>query len=336
MTRRGDPPVSVIIPAYNSERYIGEAIASVLGQTHEDFEVIVVDDGSTDGTRDRALAVRDDRIRVISTVNQGVAAARKTGLDAAAGEIITYLDADDRWRPEKLATEVELLRAEPEVGVTFANFVRFTDEGEWLPDQFQFYRELSGVRARPAAVGPGRVIEGSAFEALVGFGEFPTFQQAMAFRAEVISDILPASLKTDAEGVITFHEDLDFCLRAFARTGVAYFTEPLVEVRRHEGNATVEWDKAYRAKLNNLLALRLDLQGLTPRDRRALRRRAGMEWVRVGRAEARRGRLGTALGCYVRGAGAGQPLSAGKAVLALPRDRGGDAPPSDRTPSSDD
>jgi glycosyltransferase involved in cell wall biosynthesis len=335
MTRRGDPPVSVIIPAYNSERYIGEAIASVLGQTHEDFELIVVDDGSTDGTQDRALAIRDDRIHVIATANQGVGAARKTGLDAAAGQIITYLDADDRWRPEKLATEVELFRAEPEVGVTFANFVRFTDEGEWLPDQFQFYRELSGVRTRPAAVGPGRVIEGSAFGALVGFGEFPTFQQAMAFRAEVVSDLEPASMERDAEGVITFHEDLDFCLRAFARTGVAYFTEPLVEVRRHEGNATAEWDKAYRAKLNNLLALELDLKDLKPGDRRALRRRTGKEWVWVGRAEARRGRLGTALGCYVRGAAAGQPLSAGKAALALPSDRVRGVPPSARNLRSD-
>jgi glycosyltransferase involved in cell wall biosynthesis len=335
MTRRDGPSVSVIIPAYNSEAYVGEAIASVLGQTHEDFELIVVDDGSTDGTRDRASAFRDDRIQVISTANQGVGPARKTGLDVSAGEIITYLDADDRWRPKKLATELELLRAEPAVGVTFANFVRFTDEGEWLPDQFRFYHELSGIRTRAAAAGPGRVIEGSSFEALVGFGEFPTFQQAMAFRREVISDIRPASLEKDAEGVITFHEDLDFCLRAFARTRVAFFTEPLVEVRRHEGNATAQWDRAYRAKLNNLRALERDLQDLPAGDRRALLRRAGMEWVRVGRAEARRGRLGTALGCYVRGAVAGQLLSAGKAALALPSDRGRDGPSPERTSSAD-
>jgi glycosyltransferase involved in cell wall biosynthesis len=103
--------VSVIVPSYNGSRFIRETLDSVLGQTYGSFEVIVVDDGSTDDTR--AIVAdysrRDSRIRLFSQPNAGVGAARNRGIAEASGEFIAPLDADDIWYPEKLAKQVESL-----------------------------------------------------------------------------------------------------------------------------------------------------------------------------------------------------------------------------------
>lgn len=106
------PLVSVIIPTYNRALSIREAVDSVLDQTFSDFEVIVVDDGSTDDTPAR-LAVYGDRIRVIRQVNAGVSAARNAGLAAAQGIWIAFLDSDDLWLPDKLAHQLSELGKYP-------------------------------------------------------------------------------------------------------------------------------------------------------------------------------------------------------------------------------
>jgi glycosyltransferase involved in cell wall biosynthesis len=100
--------VSVVIPSYNYGRYVTEAVDSALGQTYRDLEVIVVDDGSTDDTRER-LAPYGDRIRYIYQENRGLPGARNTAIRASRGEWIALLDADDLWHPEK--TEVQLRAA---------------------------------------------------------------------------------------------------------------------------------------------------------------------------------------------------------------------------------
>lgn len=114
----GEPQVSVVIPAFNAEETIDDAIASALGQRVDDIEVIVVDDGSTDLTVDAARARGDARLRVIRhDGNLGAAAARNSGVAAARGKLIAFLDTDDRWFVDKLGTQVELLarRTEPDV-----------------------------------------------------------------------------------------------------------------------------------------------------------------------------------------------------------------------------
>lgn len=107
--------VSVVIPTYNCERFLGRAIDSALGQTYRDFELIVVDDGSTDGTRS-LVAGYGDAVRYLYQPNQGVSAARNLALSQTGGEFIAYLDADDLWSPEKLARQVEYLDAHPTCG----------------------------------------------------------------------------------------------------------------------------------------------------------------------------------------------------------------------------
>jgi glycosyltransferase involved in cell wall biosynthesis len=105
--------VSVIIPTYNRAWAIREAIDSVLTQTYADFELLVVDDGSTDDTSPNLLEY-GNRITVISQSNQGVSSARNRGIREASGNLIAFLDSDDRWLPEKLARQVEFFESHPE------------------------------------------------------------------------------------------------------------------------------------------------------------------------------------------------------------------------------
>jgi glycosyltransferase involved in cell wall biosynthesis len=104
-----EPVVSVVIPTYNRWPMIGEAIDSVLAQTYREFELIVVDDGSTDPTADQ-LAKRGSAIRLVSRPRQGVAAARNFGVRIAAGRYIAFLDSDDLWLPKKLAIQTAFMR----------------------------------------------------------------------------------------------------------------------------------------------------------------------------------------------------------------------------------
>jgi glycosyltransferase involved in cell wall biosynthesis len=108
------PCVSVIIPAYNSMRYIEEAIQSVLIQSFTDFEVLVIDDGSTDDSREKILNIsqRDERVRYIRQANQGVSAARNHGFNLSSGELIAFLDSDDAWLPNNLELKVHKILQE--------------------------------------------------------------------------------------------------------------------------------------------------------------------------------------------------------------------------------
>lgn len=120
------PLVSVIIPAFNSERWIEHALSSVVEQTWDNIEIIVVDDGSTDGTADVARKLKDRHTRVISQANRGAGAARNCGLVSAAGDFIQYLDADDMIGPTKLAVQLAALSREPPRSVASCAWARFT------------------------------------------------------------------------------------------------------------------------------------------------------------------------------------------------------------------
>ncbi len=111
------PAVSVVIPLYNKGPYIARALNSVLAQTFQDFEVIVVDDGSTDDGAEVVRGFDDPRIRLIQQENQGVSAARNRGIEAARAEMIAFLDADDEWMAEFLETIVRLRTLYPDAGL---------------------------------------------------------------------------------------------------------------------------------------------------------------------------------------------------------------------------
>ena len=126
------PKVSVIIPSYNCERYIKKTIDSILNQTSNDIEIIVVDDGSTDVTKD-IISSYDSRVKLIAQANAGVSAARNRGIREASGEFICLMDHDDYWFPHKLARQVKEFQIHPEVGVVYSTFIR------WYPDHSGCY-----------------------------------------------------------------------------------------------------------------------------------------------------------------------------------------------------
>jgi glycosyltransferase involved in cell wall biosynthesis len=136
------PLITCVVPVFNGERYLRSTLDSMLGQTYTPVEVIVADDGSTDGTP-AVVDSYDGRVRYVRQPNTGHGAARNLGLDAARGELVAFLDADDLWHPEKLERQMARFQARPELEacVTFVqNF--------WSP-------ELTAAKAFPEDPVPG-------------------------------------------------------------------------------------------------------------------------------------------------------------------------------------
>ncbi len=127
-TQHDSPTVSVIIPAYNTSQYIGEALASVFAQTFGDYEVILINDGSRDTAElERVLDSYRGRLRYLKKENGGTASARNVGIRLARGRYLGLLDSDDVWEPEYLACQVATLEADPGVVASYANAVIFGD-----------------------------------------------------------------------------------------------------------------------------------------------------------------------------------------------------------------
>jgi len=253
------PTISVVVPAYNEERHIAEALDSVLAQTRPPREVIVVDDGSTDGT----LAVVDryrDRIRVIRQENRGCPGAFDTGFREARGEFVALCPADDIWEPEKLEWQQHALRERPEVDVVFGAARRF-GLGK-------------GDHDRPAR---SEVLEGR------------WFAREM-YRRNLIPDpsaVVRRSLYLDLGGYQALvGEDYEFWMRALASGAVFYFDPRLVvRLREHGGNLS------YRAldiwETNHLIHGRYaDLAG----DPELVRRTLAHDLLMIGYCRAALGR----------------------------------------------
>lgn len=125
--------ISVVIPLYNKEKSIASTLRSVLNQTFSDYEIVIVNDGSTDGSVEEVGKVHDDRIRLVHQQNAGVSAARNRGIEEAKGELIAFLDADDEWKPEYLATQYQLSLKYPECSVFACNYEFRDVEGKVTP-----------------------------------------------------------------------------------------------------------------------------------------------------------------------------------------------------------
>lgn len=136
-----NPTVSVIIPTYNRAHLVGRAIQSVLNQTYQDFELIIVDDGSTDNTEEiiKEFQEQDKRIKYIKhDKNKGGSTTRNTGIKAARGEYIAFQDSDDEWLPEKLKKQMEVFKnTSSKVGIIYTGFWRIKDnEKTYIPQSW--------------------------------------------------------------------------------------------------------------------------------------------------------------------------------------------------------
>jgi glycosyltransferase involved in cell wall biosynthesis len=138
--------VSCIVPAFNSERYLRESLESILAQTHRPIEVIVADDGSSDGTA-AVVATFGASIRCVTQATAGPAATRNLGWRAASGEWVAFLDADDRWHPEKLSRQIARFDARPDLDVSVTHIQNF-----WIAELEEEARRLrDDARTRPMA-----------------------------------------------------------------------------------------------------------------------------------------------------------------------------------------
>lgn len=121
------PTISVVVPAYNAESTILKTITSVQQQTFADFELIIINDGSTDGTLDLLNTLEDSRLKIFTYENGGLSVARNRGISRARGEFIAFLDADDLWTSDKLELQLAALQQHPEAGVAYS-WTHFMDE----------------------------------------------------------------------------------------------------------------------------------------------------------------------------------------------------------------
>lgn len=205
--------VSVIIPTYNSGHLIETAIRSVLAQTYEDIEILVVDDGSTDHTR----AVVDrfhTSCTYLSQTHSGPSAARNRGIRHSSGELIAFLDADDAWRPDKLAVQVARFRQSPEVGLL--------ESGYYLCD----------ARLRPLRYHPPARLRGRVFEDMLSTYNAPNNSTVMV-RRQLIDRV------GGFDPSFSVLEDYELWLRIAEQTLFEYSDEALAYTRIHEGNSLV-------------------------------------------------------------------------------------------------
>jgi glycosyltransferase involved in cell wall biosynthesis len=190
------PLVTCIVPVFNCEAYLAESIDSILAQAHRPLEIIVVDDGSTDGT----AAVIDsfgDKVRGLRQANAGPAVARNTGLAAAHGDFIAFNDSDDLWAPEKLAVQLALLDAKPDLDFCVAHVQNFwVEEMQDEADRYRGHR-----RSEPIAgwVSPTLLARRAAFDrvgrmnAELGHGDSADWflrAREAGLRGELLPDVL--------------------------------------------------------------------------------------------------------------------------------------------------
>ncbi len=212
-----DRLVSVVVPTFNAERHLSETLDSVLSQTHQAFEVIVVDDGSTDGTI-QLLRHRYPEVTLVEQANAGVGAARNRGLAMARGRYICFLDQDDVWFPEKLARQVECLEFRPEVAAVACPYVF------WHPPA-----DGSGSCLPPLPPDPGlRLVEG--FDGWT-YHEFLLDCWALTSATMLRTDAVRECGGFDV--ALPYAEDWDLWLRVARRHPFVLLSWPPVLYRQH-------------------------------------------------------------------------------------------------------
>jgi teichuronic acid biosynthesis glycosyltransferase TuaG len=240
-----DDLVSIIMPAYNAEKYIAASIESVLAQTYSDWELIVVDDGSTDSTATvvQEFATRDPRVRYIFQENGRLGKARNTGISNSTGRLIAFLDSDDLWLPTKLEVQTRAM-AENNADVVYSKSYVFCDEN--IDDETQTLPSSAGKFSGP-----------DFFDSLIRYPQIPVL--TVLFKRSALDRV---GLFEEGKA---YHgcEDYDLWLR-LARAGLVFYGMPdvLARYRRHGTAMTAMRSNMF--KLTLLIVQRyIDQSGLS-------------------------------------------------------------------------
>jgi glycosyltransferase involved in cell wall biosynthesis len=243
--------VSVVIPAYNAARYLGEALDSVFAQTVTDLEVVVVDDGSTDDTPQIAQGY-GSRVRYVRQANAGVASARNRGLAESTGRYVAFLDADDTWLPGKLERQVAALAARPAARVCHTDF------------------DLMGGGTAPAGLRRRvKPTAGSLLEQLLTVGNVVGTPSTVVCERSLLEEV------GGFDPALSQCADWDLWARLAPRTEFVYVDECLVRYRQHDGNMSRDVRRLENDSVR-LLDKAFSSAELPPHLRR--RRRAALAW----------------------------------------------------------
>ena len=210
--------VSVVIPTYNRAHTVIDAVRSVLTQRYRDLELIVVDDGSTDDTAARLAAIADPRLRVITGRHAGVSAARNLGVSKASGQLVSFLDSDDLWHPDKLAVEVAFLARHPEVHAVFTDLEK--RHGEQVFPSFMRQTAVFSRRLRRATYPDGLILEAREMR-LTLLEEVPIKPSALTLRRAAFDAI------GGFDEAWSSSEDWEFLLRLAREHRFGYLDRPL-------------------------------------------------------------------------------------------------------------
>lgn len=237
--------VSVIVPCYNRADIVGETIESVLAQSYQLLEIIIVDDGSTDHTREVVMRYSDPRIRYFYKANGGLSSARNAGLDEARGEYIAFLDSDDVWHPWKLSAQIEIFCRYGSVGLVWSDMSTFEVVGRVIAERHlrDYYSAYSVVdlEARHSAAGHlGQLTDGAPVRmAAYPFYVFDVFHEMFSgnlvhpstavVRRQRLRESGPFELEVTGHGA----EDYHFYFRICALGPVAFLDAPTTLYRVH-------------------------------------------------------------------------------------------------------
>jgi glycosyltransferase involved in cell wall biosynthesis len=251
------PVVSVVIPTYNSAALLREAIQSVLSQTYADFEVVVVDDGSTDNT-ESVVHSFGDQVCYVKQQNQGAGAARNHGIKRSRGEYVAFLDADDLWLPGKLGEQIPFLDRDPELGLVYSDWSVVPEQGEAQP---------SYLRNLPAAAG-------YVFNELVQCGFILT--SGTIVRRSCLEDV------GFFDETLSIAQDYDLWLRICYRWKIALVNKPLVIKRNRDGNLSSNLIKTAVERILLFEKALKQFPDMTPHSRRLVRRQVALNYWDVG------------------------------------------------------
>ena len=214
--------VSVVIPTYNRGRVVADAIESALAQTHRHLEVIVVDDGSTDDTRERVWRIRDDRLRYVRREHAGVSAARNAAIRAANGDLVSFLDSDDLWKRDKLECDIFALARHPSAGGVFTDLEK-QDGMSFVPSFMRSTRVFSRLLADHGY--PDTLLLSSRDLYLCLLQEVPIKMPALTVRRGALECVGGFDERW------TSSEDWEFLLRFVRRHSLLYVDRPLAVIR---------------------------------------------------------------------------------------------------------